>query len=207
MSGLKNLNCPSCGAPLDIKNRFVKMVTCDFCSQVLLVKDTGLDLTGRVAKLAQFPSPLYIDATGTLWGRAFQVVGRLRYQYDAGMWDEWFLTFADDKPGWLVEDEGEYIFYHKQTLTSPVPPFERVKVGSVAPMSGREVFITQKGQASIVGGEGQLAFTILPGETVNYLDGISGEDQISVEYTTDEIEFLTGRVVAPADLVIEEETY
>ncbi len=207
MAGLKSLSCPSCGAPLNIKNRFVKMVTCDFCSQVLLVKDSGLDLTGRAAKLAQFPSPLYVDAAGTLWGRAFQVAGRLRYQYDAGMWDEWFLTFADDKPGWLVEDEGEYIFYHKQTLTSPVPPFEQVKVGTVVPVSGREVFITQKGQARIVGGEGQLAFTILPGEVVNYLDGVSGQDQISLEYTTDEIEFLLGRVVAPADLVVDEETY
>ncbi len=204
---LKTLSCPSCGAPLSIKNRFVKLVTCDFCSQVLLLKESGLDLTGRTARLAELPSRLYLDATGALWGRQFAVSGRLRYQYEAGMWDEWFLTFDNDKPGWLVEDEGELIFYHKQTLTSAVPPFDAVKVGSQVPIGGRNVFIVQKGRATIAGGEGQLAFTILPGEEVLYLDGVSGEDQISLEYTTDEIEFLVGRAVAPADLIVDEETY
>jgi hypothetical protein len=29
------------------------------------------------------------------------------------LWDEWFLTFDDDRPGWLVEDEGDYTFFHK----------------------------------------------------------------------------------------------
>lgn len=201
----KSLSCPSCGAPLNIKNRFVKMVTCDFCSQVILVKDTGLDLTGREAKLAQLPSPLYVDATGSLWDQKFQIIGRLRYQYDAGMWDEWFLTFEGDKPGWLVEDEGEYTLYHKQALTAAVPPFEEVQVGNVIRIGEREIFITQKGEANIVGGEGQLAFTILPGEEVKYLDGNSGQDQISIEYTTDEIEYLVGRKVPPADLVIDED--
>ncbi len=203
----KSMSCPSCGAPLDIKNRFVKMVTCDFCSQVMLLKDTGLDPTGRIAKLAELPSPLYLDATGTLSGQQFQVMGRLRYQYDEGMWDEWFLTIEGDKPGWLVEDEGEYTFYHKETLTSAIPPFEKVKVGSVIPIGNRQVFITQKGEANIVGGEGQLAFTILPGEEVRYLDGNSGQEQISVEYTTDEIEFLVGRSVARSDLVVDEEEW
>ncbi len=204
---MKNLSCPSCGAPLDIQNRFVKMVTCDFCDHVMLVKDTGLDPTGRTAKLTDLPSLLYLDATGALAGQRFQVIGRLRYQYDAGVWNEWFLTFDNDEPGWLVEDEGEYTLYHKETLTVPVPPFEKVRVGSVVKIGPREVFITEKGEANIVGGEGQLAFTILPGEEVKYVDGNSGQEQVSLEYTTDEIEFLIGRSVEPSELVIDEEDW
>ena len=204
---MKSMSCPSCGAPLDIKNRFVKMVTCDFCSQVMLLKDTGLDPTGQVAKLAELPSPLFVDATGQIQGRKFQVMGRLRYQYDAGLWDEWFVVFDDGRPGWLVEDEGEFILYHKETLSSPVPPFDQIAVGSVIPIAGRQVFVTEKGKAQIAGGEGQLAFNILPGEEVRYVDGNSGEDQISVEYTSDEIEFLVGRAVARDDLVVDEEEF
>jgi hypothetical protein len=204
---MKSMSCPSCGAPLDIKNRFVKMVTCDFCSQVMLLKDTGLDPTGQVAKLAELPSPLFVDATGQMQGRKFQVMGRLRYQYDAGLWDEWFVVFDDGLPGWLVEDEGEFILYHKETLTSSVPPFDQIAVGSVIPIAGRQVFVTEKGKAQIAGGEGQLAFDILPGEEVRYVDGNSGEDQISVEYTSDEIEFLVGRAVARDDLVVDEEEF
>lgn len=204
---MKNMSCPSCGAPLNIENRFVKMVTCDFCGQVSLLKDTGLDPTGQTAKLAELPSPLYVDAVGTLWGKKFQVLGRLRYQYDAGLWDEWFLTIEGDRPGWLVEDEGEFIFYNKQTLSSPVPPYEDIRVGSTIKIGNRQVFITEKGTAKIAGGEGQLAFAITPGQEVKYVDGNSGEDQISLEITPNEIEFLIGRQVPPSALVVEEEEY
>lgn len=203
----KSMKCPSCAAPLTIKHRFVKLVTCDYCGQVSLLHDTGLDPTGRTAKLTELPSLLYVDATGQLQGRRFQVMGRLRYQYESGVWDEWFLTFEGDRPGWLVEDEGEYTFYVKETLTSPVPPFDAVSAGDVVTIAGRQVFITEKGQANIVGGEGQLAFTILPGEEVKYLDGTSGDDLVSVEYTADEIELSVGRAMAHDELVVDEEEF
>ena len=200
-------NCPACGAPLDIKNRFVKVVTCDFCGQTLLLKDTGLDPTGRVAKLTDLPSLLYIDAAGTLFGRTFQVIGRLRYQYDAGYWDEWFLTFQGDTPGWLVEDEGTYKLYKKSILTSAIPSFDKIRVGSTIQVGERQVFVTEKGEANITGGEGQLAFNILPGEEVRFIDGNSGEEQVSLEFTSREIELLVGRAVPAAELIIDEEDW
>lgn len=58
-----------------------------------------------------------------------------------------------------MTDEGEYTFYVKEMLTSPVPPFESVSAGDVVTIAGRQVFITEKGRANIVGSEGQLAFT------------------------------------------------
>ena len=203
----QKLSCPSCHAPLNIKHRFVKMVTCDFCGQVSLLKDSGLDPTGQTAKLAMLPSPLYVDATGELQGKRFRIMGRLRYQYDAGLWDEWFLVLENDKPGWLVEDEGEYRFYVKQTLTSSVLDFDDVRVGSTLSIAGHKVFITEKGRARIAGGEGQLAFAIIPGERVNYVDGNSGDKLVSLEYTEDEIELSFGRAVAREDLKIDEEEF
>jgi len=204
---LRKMSCPACHAPLSIKNRFVKMVTCDFCGQVSLLRERGLAPTGQTATLVNLPSPLYVDAGGTLWGRRFQVMGRLRYQYDGGWWDEWFLVLENDKPGWLVEDEGEYRFYVKQTLTSPVPAFEAIRVGSVLSIAGHQVFVTEKGRARIAGGEGQLAFAIVPGEQVDYVDGSSGDDVVSLEYTEDEIELSLGRAVAREDLIIDEEEF
>jgi len=202
-----SMRCPGCGAPLSIKHRFVKMVTCDFCGLVSLVSDTGLDPTGRKAKLAQLPSQLYVDASGKLEGRQFRVMGRLRYRYESGYWDEWFLAFEDDEPGWLVEDEGEYTFYVKETLREAVPPFEAVSAGDVVRVAGRQVFVTEKGKASIAGGEGQLAFTIVPGEEIKYLDGASGEEMVSLEYATDEIELSVGRAVAHDDLVVDKDEF
>lgn len=203
----KQMSCPACHAPLTIENRFVKMVTCDFCGQVSLLHDAGLDPTGRTAKLAEFASPLYIGATGALQGRRYQVVGRLRYQYEGGFWDEWFLTFDNDKPGWLVEDEGAYTFYVKTTAQGSLPSFDTVAVGNRVTIAGREVFITEKGHAEIAGGEGQLAFQILPGEKIDYIDGASEDRLVSVEYTEDEIEVSLGHAVPHDALVIDEETY
>ena len=203
----EHMSCPACGAPLTIRHRFVKLVTCDFCGQVSLVHDKGLDPTGRTAELAALPSPLYVDATGQLQGRRFRVMGRLRYRYEAGVWDEWFLAFEDGRPGWLVEDEGTYKFYAKETLRGSVPPFDAVSVGDVIAVGGQQVFVTEKGRASIAGGEGQLAFAVLPGEQVHYLDGTSGDELISVEYTADEIELSVGRAVAADALVVDEEEF
>lgn len=204
---MKKMSCPACGAPLSIKHRFVKMVTCDFCGQLSLMTDQGLDPTGRTAKLVQLPSLLYVDATGTLKGQRFRVMGRLRYQYDAGYWDEWFMTFEGDKPGWLVEDEGSYTFYVKRALTSPIPPFESIEVGATIPIANQRLFVTEKGRAKIVGGEGQLAFTVLPGEEVAYLNGSSGSNLVSVEFTEDEIDYLVGREIAHEEIVVDEEDY
>lgn len=203
----QSLSCPACGAPLRIDNRFVRMVTCDFCGQVSLRNEQGLDPTGRTAKLVELPSLLYVGARGTLRGRRFEALGRLRYQYDGGFWDEWFLTFEGDRPGWLVEDEGTLRFYVKQTLTGTLPPWDSVAVGTTLPVGGKQVFVTERGRATIAGGEGQLAFTILPGEPVQYLDGSSGDNIVSIEYAPEEIEFSVGFAVPPDAIVVDEESY
>lgn len=199
--------CPTCGAPLDIKNRFVKMVACDFCGQTLLLKDTGLDPTGKSAKLIELPSKLYIDASGTISGTPFEVLGRLRYQYDSGMWDEWFVMLEGHQPGWLVEDEGTFKLYHKSTLSSAIPAYEQIRVGSTIDIGGKTVFITEKGDANIVGGEGQLAFNILPGDEIRYLDGNCGPEQVSIEFTSSEIELLIGKAVPIDEIIVKEEDW
>ena len=204
---MESLNCPSCGAPLPVEHRFVKMVTCDFCEQISLLRRGSLELAGKVAMLAQLPTNLYLDATGRLDGRAFRILGRLQYAYEAGYWHEWFLVFDDGARGWLQEDEGRLTFYQKETLTTPTPPFEQIRVGQRVPVSSRQVFVTEKGTAQIVGGEGQLAFSILPGEQVRYIDGISGDDQISLEYTADEVEFMVGQAIPQDALVLDDDDY
>ncbi|HSH04768.1 MAG TPA: DUF4178 domain-containing protein [Anaerolineae bacterium] len=191
----EQMSCPSCFAPLEIQHRFVKLVTCDFCNQVSILRDSGLDPTGKKAKLAQMPSRFFVDAEGKIGGREFRVLGRLRYQYDAGFWDEWFISFTDEEPGWLVEDEGTYKYYRKVTITEKLPAYHEIKVGSEIRVNGRKMFVVEKGEARIAGGEGQLAFEIVPGEKLYYVDGTNGENLMSIEFYEDEIEVSLGRPV------------
>jgi hypothetical protein len=201
-------NCPACGAPLTIENRFAKLITCEFCDHVILIHDKGLDPTGQTSKLAEMPSMLFVGAVGTLEGKEFEVKGRLRYQSQSAYWDEWFLIFdASEQPGWLVEDEGTFKFYNKRTLTGTVPPFEEVSVGSTVSVAGKQVFISEKGTAQIAGSEGQIAFRIMPGEQINYLDGNHGSEMFSVEYAKNEIDYSIGRPIERSDIIVEEEDY
>lgn len=204
---MESLNCPSCGGPLSVAHRFVKMVTCDFCGQISLFKRGALELTGKVATLTQLPSKLYLDATGRIDTRPFRVLGRLQYAYDDGYWHEWFVSFDDGAVGWLQEDEGRFTIYHKETLREAPPPYEHLAVGQRASVNGRPVFVTEKGEAQIVGGEGQLAFAILPGEQVRFIDGLSGDDQVSLEYTADEVEFMVGQALDLTRLAIDDDPY
>ena len=201
---MQSLHCPSCGAPLPVAHRFVKMVACDFCEQISLLQRGALTLVGKTATLTQLPSNLYLDATGHLNGRSFRILGRLQYAYEAGYWHEWFLVFEDGTGGWLQEDEGRYTFYQKETLTT-APSFEQVRVGERVRISGHQVFVTEKGEAQIVGGEGQLAFAILPGEQVRYIDGHSNGTQVSVEYTADEVELMVGQAIPRDALVLDDD--
>lgn len=202
-----NFPCPSCGSPLRIKNRFVKVVTCDFCAQVSMLQNNKLDPTGKVATLAELNSPLYVDAVGTIAGKPFQVVGRLRYRYSAGQWDEWFVLLAGADPAWLVEDEGSYKLFEKEALATAVPTFDEIRVGSTLRVNNRNVFVVEKGMANILGSEGQLAFSIVPGEEVGYIDGIADGAQVAIEFTSSEIEFLVGRALDPSELQINEDEW
>lgn len=185
-------SCPSCGATLEIENRFSKVVMCVYCGQSSAISPAGLDPTGEKALLADSPSIFSIGASGSMVlaskGRlSFKVLGRLRYKYDGGFWDEWFLEFTDGQKLWLQEDEGEFTAFEKESLTSPLPPFEQISVGSVIPINGLSVFVTEKSTAVIAGGQGELLFKTTPGMSAMCVDGNAGGKLVSIEQTPEEI--------------------
>ena len=199
-------HCPTCGAPLRIRNRFVRVVTCEFCGSVALYDGAHLDPTGRTAGLVDLPSPLYLDATGRIGRRPFRVLGRLLYEYDGGFWTEWFLAVEGAGRAWLTEDEGTFsILQRKDDVEAP--PFEAARPGETLRVAGLDVFVAEVGEATIVGGEGQLGAEILPGETIRYVDGSAGEDEVSVEYAEAGAEVFVGRAVPREALEIDQETY
>jgi ribosomal protein S27E len=185
-------SCPSCGATLEIENRFSKVVICVYCGQTSAISPAGLDPTGEKAILADSPSIFSIGSSGTMYlsssgEQSFKVRGRLRYKYDGGFWDEWFLEFSSGKKLWLQEDEGEFTAFEKESLTSPVPPFEEISVGSMLSVNGLSIFVTEKNEALIAGGQGELLFSVKPGMSAKCVDGNAGGKLVSIEQTPDEI--------------------
>jgi hypothetical protein len=195
--------CASCGAPLEIKNRFSKVVICAYCGSHLKISDGGFDIAGRQAKLAEFPSLLSVGCRGSMLGKPFVAHGRLRYKYQGGFFDEWYIEY-DGEPAWFAEDEGTYTLFTEMTQVADVPAdLGDVRAGANIMMGGRRVMIKEKGRAVIEGGEGELFHYFEPGEEVSYIDGICDGKKTSIEWTEDEVELFTGRVLLKRDITIE----
>ena len=187
-------NCPSCSAPLEVENRFSRVVICQYCNQTSEITPKGLDPSGKAPQLVASPSILSLGATGKIEGKPFRVLGRLRYQYDGGFWDEWFLS-VDGGQVWLQEDDGEFTAFEKESLKSAVPPFDDIYVGSMVEVNNLSLFVVERTEAIIAGGEGELYFRVTPGMEANCIDGNAGGETYSLEYTPNEINLSRGRDV------------
>lgn len=187
------LSCPSCGAPLEVKHRFIRVVACAYCGQTSTLTPAGLEPGSKAPTLVASESQFAVGRTGKLRGEPCAVLGRLRYGYDGGFWDEWLLRVGDaERLLWLQEDDGTYTLFDKAPLTSAVPDFDDIRVGSTIQVNDRQLFITERTEAMILGLEGALNFRILPGADVFCVDGNSAGETWSLEYTPEEITLSRG---------------
>jgi hypothetical protein len=201
---MQAMNCQSCGAPLEVENQFIRTVTCKFCGSNYLVRgDSGLDPTGQSATLANYPSRLSVGATGKIRGRGFTVIGRIRYMYDEGFWEEWQITWDDGAPpDWLEEDEGLWTVYRRERVKSEIPAYDSVRVGASIMINNRKVFISEKRRAKVAGSEGQFASVFPLSGTFGYVQGAADNTAASVNYWDDEIEISIGDELEHNDMVL-----
>ena len=202
----RQLTCPSCGGSLTIESSFTTFLVCTYCGASLYVRDSGIDVTGKTAQLAEYPSRFSIGARGQVRGRGFRVLGRIRYKNVDGFWDEWFLQFVDQQVGWITEDEGDLTLVFKSKLTFPVPPYEQLRVGSFVPFGKDRLFLSEKGDAQVAGAEGEISLNAPPGKAIRYVEGnvankamrLMLDDQGIVLYTGEPLEF-NDVTIAPAE--------
>ena len=190
----QELTCQSCGAPIAIENQFIRSVTCKFCGAAYLVTGgEGLDQRGKSASLGDYPSRLRVGQGGTIRGRRFTVLGRVRYAYDEGFWEEWQIAWADGQPpSWLEEDEGYWTLYTRERIRSAIPEFDAVRVGATIKVNTHDVFITEKRRARMIGSEGQFSSVLPISGDFGYLDGTANGQAVGVTYWSDELEIEVG---------------
>jgi len=203
MSG-REIRCPSCGGPRELTNPGVLMFVCEFCGRAVYWDEEQVRASGEQAALTEGFTRLYRDATGELEGHGrFTAVGRIRYSFGTGFWDEWYLRFADGTHGWLTEDNHELCL--EEQVEAQVPEFgtfDRLTVGNL------ELFVEETGQAVCVGAEGELPMVVLPGERYDYIDGSSpdGRHSLGIEYDDeDRPSVFVGDWIPARELVIDGE--
>ncbi|MDJ1495643.1 DUF4178 domain-containing protein [Cytophagaceae bacterium DM2B3-1] len=199
---LSSLNCPSCGAMLELKYRHSKMVVCKYCGQTSYLNVGSIFTVGSPIVLADYGSILSVGKSGKIRNKPFEVVGRLRFDYEDGFWDEWLLIMENEDEIWLQEDEGEFVLFRKKNLSDP-PQYTSLVIGSITTIDTDNVFLTEKNKAVINGGEGELPFQVVAGEKADYVDGIVvGKKLIaSFEYMPEGVVYNVGEPLSMKDFL------
>ncbi|WP_273430641.1 DUF4178 domain-containing protein [Chitinibacter tainanensis] len=175
--------CPSCGAEVLFRSTISALAVCEYCqSRVLRNADEVKDL-GKIGQVLEDYSPLQIGASGVFAGRAFTVLGRIQLRYAAGLWNEWFIGFADGKFGWLADASGQYMVTLPLGLASNAPAWTALQPEGRYEHGGRAFVVTDKRVANCVGGQGELPFVVGNGYQAQVVDCRSGERFLTLDYS------------------------
>jgi hypothetical protein len=202
----RHVKCPSCGAEKEIHNPGVVTVVCEYCGTAIFWDDEKVLSAGRQAILPEGFSRLYRGATGKLKGVGFRVLGRVRYSFGKGFWDEWFVEIEDGSTGWLTEDNHEFaIQQEKKRLT--LPDMANLVPGRFVMVDGIKFYIQEIGEAECTGMEGDLPIKIQTGEKYRYADGSSpdGRYVIGIEFDDDPPSVFTGKWLDYQDISMDDE--
>ena len=198
---MAQMNCSSCGAPVEITNRFSKVLVCGYCGTHLKVEVDGLSESGKFPKLADFPSILDVGKTGTILGKPFTALGRMQYKGEGYRYNEWFIELDGDT-AWLTEDEGSFTLFTEMFDAADIPDINSIRPGQNIDVAGKRVMVKEKGVASVEGGEGELYYYVEPGTSVTFIDGVGDGKKVSIEYSENEVELFTGRPLLRRDIVL-----
>ncbi|MGB9610175.1 MAG: DUF4178 domain-containing protein [Bryobacteraceae bacterium] len=151
--------CPSCGAPVQFAWSGAVQTACPYCDSILVRHDVNLEKVGITADLPPDASPIQLFTEGVFDNRRFTVIGRIRYEWEQGGWNEWHLLFQDQKSGWLSDAQAEYAISFLAAPPAPLPPPDQLAPGKLLQISGAPFYVTHLTRVRYVGFEGELPFT------------------------------------------------
>lgn len=202
----QEIQCPSCGAGHTVYNPGVMTIVCEYCGNAVYWDQEKIANAGTQSILPEGFSRLYRGATGALFNKRFRVLGRIRYSFGKGFWDEWFLEFENGSITWLTEDNHEFAL--EQRIAAPdVPPIDRLSPGTSLTVNTKAYVIEEVGQAECLGVEGDLPIQAQSGETYAFADGSTpdGNYTIGIEYDATPPTVFLGRWIKPVALKLDDD--
>ena len=190
---ITSVRCKTCGGEVNIESRFAKTIVCRYCNTVYLLENDAISEVG-VTKPFEPVSILRVGATGLLDNKPLQVLGRIRLQDDEDLWDEWYV-FIDNRPFWIEESSDSILLLSSTSLTKPIGHYSEIQVGQVIDIDNIQVFVTEKGQAKVIGLEGEFTGRVKPNDDYKFVQGNAENEIYMVEYYTNEIKTFKGRIL------------
>lgn len=203
-----NVACPNCGAEVVFRSPALPVRVCDYCRTTVMRIDEGVRDMGRAAVLPFDVSPIRMGTRGAFEGSGFEVVGRVRWGWAAGSWNEWLVLFADGTSGWLGEAMGQLMMLRERSLetvgddtVAALARGEDVAIASRAAIDGETFVVTDSRQARCIAAEGELPFVARAGWTIHSVDLRSpGGAAATFQRDQSESSFYVGRYVTLAEL-------
>lgn len=160
------------------------MAVCSYCRSTVMRDGASMEHLGKLSDILDDYSPVQIGTTGNWKGRPFNVIGRLRLQYEDGSWNEWCVEFGDGTLGWLSDASGQFAITQKRN-TAPPPAFDACPVGRNGNFGGTKFSVTDSRICKCVGGEGELPGIASDGLEFKSVDlrSVGGNQFITFDYS------------------------
>lgn len=198
------IQCAACGAEQKVVNPAAISVQCPYCDAVLMLVEADWQDSGQKSRLSQGFSQLYRGAFCTIQQQDIQIVGRVRYSFGRGFWDEWYGLTDTGEGVWITEDNHEFSIQVRVLNADISFNPETVAVGDEVSVQNRTYRILERGEAVCLGLEGELPKGLLPDEQYLYADGSSldGQYALGIEFDGDEPAIFVGEWIHPKDITV-----
>ncbi len=200
------LSCPSCGAPVPLVSAALPYAVCGHCQTLILREGDDLKAVGKSAVLPFDVSPIQIGTRGTADNQRFEVIGRVRWGWSDGSWNEWLLQVGAGT-AWLGEAMGLYVITAEAPELLETPLGRQfagggdVPLGATIDVAGAHFTATDIKQAHSLGGEGQLPFPCPADWTMTNIDFRSeAGGALSLQRDGNGVSAWLGRYVSLEDL-------
>ncbi|WP_425229564.1 DUF4178 domain-containing protein [Sphingomonas sp.] len=201
-------NCPNCGAPLQFRSANLAAKVCDYCHSTIVRRGDQLENAGKAATVPDDVSPLQLGVRGHDGPRPFEIVGRVRWAYRDGAWNEWCALYGDGRYGWLSEASGRWMLLEEIGISDcsgdavlamwngqPVTPGMPAKLGDF------DFTVADVEQVGCVGAEGELPYPVPIGTTAVSVDLQRPDGRTaSLQTEAGQLSAYTGRYVTLAEI-------
>lgn len=176
--------CPNCSAPIAFAWSQSVQTVCPHCRSIVVRHDVDVKALGQAASVPPDISPIQIGTRGRIDGRAFEVVGRIVYEYEDGGWNEWHVVFGDGESGWLSDAQAQYAVTTPADTRRALPSARDLKPRQRFHWNDREYVAATITRARYAAVEGELPFETWNRELATFADfKTTSADFATVDYS------------------------
>jgi hypothetical protein len=163
---MQSVACPTCGAEVVFRSPALPVRVCDYCRTLVVRYEQSAQAMGEAAVLPFDISPVRVGTHGHCFDQPFTIIGRLRWSWEDGAWNEWLMLLADGSHAWLGEAMGQFMALREVPLEGSLAPVIRrlmndteVRPGESGNIAGDCYEVADIRTVRCVGCEGELPFT------------------------------------------------